>query len=39
MISEADRNGDGMINAEEFYRVMSKRKGDPLDDIDTDDDE
>ena len=37
MIAEADRDGDGMIDADEFCRVMSKRKGDPLDDLDSDD--
>eukprot|EP00812_Abedinium_dasypus_P008310 NODE_2080_length_999_cov_206.361229.p1 GENE.NODE_2080_length_999_cov_206.361229~~NODE_2080_length_999_cov_206.361229.p1 ORF type:complete len:199 (-),score=79.93 NODE_2080_length_999_cov_206.361229:311-907(-) len=38
MIEEADRDGDGMINPEEFYRVMRKRGGNPLDDWDSDDD-
>jgi len=38
MIEEADRDGDGMINQEEFYRVMRKRGDDPLDDFDSDDD-
>lgn len=36
MIEEADRDNDGVVNAEEFYRVMWKR-GDPLDDIDSND--
>ncbi len=35
MIEEADRDGDGMINAEEFYRVMKKRSENPLDDLDS----
>eukprot|EP00941_MAST-03F_sp_MAST-3F-sp1_P005642 g5642.t1 len=39
MIEEADRDGDGMIDAEEFYRVMKKRGDNPLDDLDTDEDE
>lgn len=38
MIDEADRNGDGKIDAEEFYRVMKKRGDNPLDDLDSDDD-
>mmetsp|Transcript_31973 Transcript_31973/g.42199 ORF Transcript_31973/g.42199 Transcript_31973/m.42199 type:complete len:112 (-) Transcript_31973:213-548(-) len=37
MIEEADRDGDGVVNSEEFYRVMRKRE-DPLDDLDSDDD-
>ncbi|CAN0045499.1 unnamed protein product [Laminaria digitata] len=36
MIEEADRDQDGVVNAEEFYRVMRKRE-DPLDDLDSDD--
>jgi centrin-1 len=38
MIEEADRDGDGLINPEEFYRVMRKRGNNPLDDWDSDDD-
>lgn len=37
MVDEADRDGDGLINEEEFYRVMRKREN-PLDEIDSDDD-
>ncbi|CAM9258822.1 unnamed protein product [Chrysoparadoxa australica] len=37
MIEEADRDQDGVVSAEEFYRVMRKRE-DPLDDLDSDDD-
>ncbi len=37
MIAEADRDGDGAVNAEDFYRVMRKRPGNALDDIDSDD--
>ena len=37
MIEEADRDGDGLLSFDEFYRVMRKR-GDPLDDLDSDDD-
>ena len=37
MIQEADRDGDGVINADEFYRVMKKRSANPLDDLDSDD--
>lgn len=38
MIDEADRDGDGFINEDEFFRVMKKRSGNPLDDLDSDDD-
>ncbi|OQR92542.1 caltractin [Achlya hypogyna] len=38
MIEEADRDGDGLINEDEFFRVMKKRSGNPLDDLDSDDD-
>lgn len=38
MIQEADRDNDGVINADEFYRVMKKRSANPLDDLDSDDD-
>ena len=38
MIAEADRDGDGAVNADDFYRVMRKRPGNALDDIDSDDD-
>merc|ERR1719326_1593328 len=38
MIEEADRDGDGLINMDEFYRVMRKRGSNPLDDWDSDDD-
>eukprot|EP00397_Hematodinium_sp_SG-2012_P052913 GEMP01062858.1.p2 GENE.GEMP01062858.1~~GEMP01062858.1.p2 ORF type:complete len:182 (+),score=61.91 GEMP01062858.1:73-618(+) len=37
MIDEADKDGDGLINHEEFYRVMRKRGDNPLDDFDSDD--
>jgi centrin-1 len=37
MMEEADRDGDGMLNFDEFYRIM-KRRGDPLDDFNSDED-
>eukprot|EP01084_Bolivina_argentea_P222704 376906_1 len=37
MIEEADRDQDGVVSREDFYRVMRKRE-DPLDDIDSDSD-
>ena len=37
MIDEADRDGDGKISKEEFYRVMKKRGENPLDDWTSDD--
>lgn len=33
MIDQADRDGDGEINADEFYRIMKKRGDNPLDDL------
>ena len=30
MIDEADRDGDGALNFDEFYRVMKRRNDDPL---------
>lgn len=39
MVDEADRDGDGVINEEEFYRVMKKRGDNPLDDLSSDEDE
>ena len=38
MIEEADRDGDGLLNFDEFYRVMRRRGDNPLDDLDSDDD-
>lgn len=37
MLEEADRDGDGSLNFEEFYRIM-RRRNDPLDDLDSDED-
>ena len=37
MFEEADRDNNGTINPEEFYRVMKKRE-DPLDDWSSDED-
>ena len=33
------RDGDGVINEDEFYRVMRKRGDNPLDDLSSDDEE
>jgi len=38
MIDEADRDNDGQISQEEFFRIMKKRSDNPLDDWDSDDD-
>ncbi|KAJ8599885.1 hypothetical protein CTAYLR_005380 [Chrysophaeum taylorii] len=38
MIDEADRDGDGLINQDDFIRVMKKRGDNPLDDLSSDDD-
>merc|ERR1712159_401393 len=37
MINQADRDGDGEINLDEFYRIM-KKKGNILEDLSSDDD-
>merc|ERR1711883_41817 len=37
MINQADRDGDGAINCDEFYRIM-KKKGNFLEDLSSDDD-
>merc|ERR1712139_433015 len=37
MINQADREGDGEINTDEFYRIM-KKKGNFLEDLSSDDD-
>ena len=39
MITEADRDGDGMINREEFYRVMKKKNGSALDELSSDEED
>lgn len=39
MVKEADRDGDGKVGKDDFWRVMKKRSGDPLDELDSDDDE
>mmetsp|Transcript_66039 Transcript_66039/g.173084 ORF Transcript_66039/g.173084 Transcript_66039/m.173084 type:complete len:210 (+) Transcript_66039:153-782(+) len=38
MVEEADRDGDGLICPDDFYKVMRKKEGRPLDDWDSDDD-
>ncbi len=38
MINEADKNGDGQITFEEFFRVMRKKCNDPMNEFDSDDD-
>lgn len=38
MIDEADRDGDGLINQDDFLRVMKKKGDNPLDDLSSDDD-
>merc|ERR1711918_9181 len=37
MINQADRDGDGAINVDEFYRIM-KKKGNFREDLSSDDD-
>ena len=38
MIEEADKDGDGLINADEFYRVMRRRGNDPWEDLSSESD-
>ena len=39
MISEADRSGEGGICKNDFYRIMKKKSGNPLDEIESDEDD
>ena len=39
MIEEADKDGDGALNFEEFYRVMKRRNDDPLNAWDSSDED
>jgi Ca2+-binding EF-hand superfamily protein len=39
MIAEADRDGDGALNFEDFYKIMKRRGNDPLDCWDSSDEE
>ena len=39
MIDSYDRDGDGEINPDEFYRILKKRGANPLDDLLDDDDD
>ena len=38
LIKEADRDNDGLVSPEDFYRVMSKDNDDPLAEFDSDSD-
>ena len=38
MMHEADRNGDGKVQFDEFYRIMKKNCNDPLNEFDSDED-
>eukprot|EP00483_Globobulimina_turgida_P000962 UN00964 len=38
MIEEADKDGDGVVSPDDFWYMMKKRTGDPLDEISSDDD-
>eukprot|EP00474_Spongospora_subterranea_P010462 CRZ10920.1 hypothetical protein [Spongospora subterranea] len=38
LIDEADRDNDDQISPDEFYRVMKKRSGNPIDEISSDED-
>ena len=39
MIEEADKDGDGKVSPDDFWKIMKKRSGDPLDQISSDDDD
>ena len=39
MIEEADKDGDGVVSQDDFWYMMKKRTGDPLDEISSDEDE
>ena len=36
MIEEADRDGDGFVTFEDFFRIMKKKSENPLDDLSDD---
>ena len=38
IMEEADRDGDGYIGFNDFYRIMKKRGDDPLEDWSSDED-
>ena len=38
IMEEADKDGDGYIGFDDFYRIMKKRGDDPLEDWSDDDD-
>ena len=38
IMEEADKDGDGFIGFEDFYRIMKKRGDDPLEDWSSDED-
>jgi centrin-1 len=38
MIEEADKDGDGFVVFEDFFKMMKKKSDNPLDDLDDDDD-
>ncbi len=37
MIEEADRDGDGYVVFDDFFRIMKRKSDNPLDDLDDDD--
>jgi len=39
MIDKVDRDGDGLISREDFYRVMKKTSANPLDEFSSDEDD
>mmetsp|Transcript_45946 Transcript_45946/g.73586 ORF Transcript_45946/g.73586 Transcript_45946/m.73586 type:complete len:204 (-) Transcript_45946:126-737(-) len=39
MLEEADKDGDGVVSSDDFWHMMKKRTGDPLDEISSDDDD
>ena len=39
MIEEADKDGDGKVSSDDFWKIMKKRSGDPLDQISSDEDD
>ena len=39
MVNEADRDGEGKMNEAEFHLVTKKKGGDPLDKLDSDEDD
>mmetsp|Transcript_42024 Transcript_42024/g.69211 ORF Transcript_42024/g.69211 Transcript_42024/m.69211 type:complete len:102 (-) Transcript_42024:98-403(-) len=39
MLEEADKDGDGVVSSDDFWNMMKKRTGDPLDELTSDEED